>query len=69
MSDTAVLNGAAETSREHLERLLADCTRLDASDLHLAVDLAPYFRTHGVLEQHTHYGTVSAEQLEGFAAE
>ncbi|HEX3657831.1 MAG TPA: PilT/PilU family type 4a pilus ATPase [Pirellulales bacterium] len=69
MTKTAILDDTAQTARDYLERLLADCTRLDASDLHLAVDLAPYFRIHGVLDQHTHYGTVSAEQLEGFAVE
>ena len=33
-----------------LDELLRECVRLDASDLHLAPGLPPYYRTHGVLE-------------------
>ena len=33
-----------------LESLLAECVRQDASDLHLAPDLPPYFRMEGLLE-------------------
>ncbi|HEX4149909.1 MAG TPA: ATPase, T2SS/T4P/T4SS family, partial [Pirellulales bacterium] len=65
----ASLNDATQTVSEPLERMLADCTRLDASDLHLAVDESPYFRIHGVLEPHEHYGTLAAEELERYAVE
>lgn len=37
-------------ARELLDRLLAECKRRDASDVHLAPGLPPYLRVHGVLE-------------------
>ncbi len=36
-------------ARRHLDELLSECVRLDASDVHLAPGLPPYFRVHGIL--------------------
>lgn len=47
-----------------LETLLRDCVQRDASDLHLAPDLPPYLRLHGVLEPQTDHPRVSGEQIE-----
>jgi twitching motility protein PilT len=69
MTDAGTLENGKQTSREFLERLLADCTRLDASDLHLAADLSPYFRIHGILEPHEHYGVTTGAELDRFAVE
>jgi twitching motility protein PilT len=52
-----------------LERLLAECVRRDASDLHLAPGLAPYFRIHGPLEPATDLEVVSPEQTANLAGE
>jgi twitching motility protein PilT len=38
------------TARQLLDELLAECSRQDASDLHLAPGLPPYLRVQGVLE-------------------
>ncbi len=57
------------TVRQDLENLLADCVRRDASDLHLAPGLAPYFRVHGVLAPAEGLSAVAPEQLEALARE
>jgi twitching motility protein PilT len=41
--------GYVNMERTELQTLLAECVRLDASDLHLAPGLPPYFRVHGIL--------------------
>lgn len=40
----------APAPKRLLDSLLAECVRRDASDLHLAPNLPPYLRTHGILE-------------------
>jgi len=52
---------------ELLDRLLRDCVALDASDLHLVPDRAPYFRIHGVLEPRADEPPLSPEQIAGVA--
>ena len=52
-----------------LAGLLAECVRLDASDLHLAPGLAPYFRIHGILEPHEKLPPVTPEEVNALAAE
>src|SRR5436190_21227960 len=51
-----------------LDELLAECVRQDASDLHLAPDLPPYLRVHGVLEPQAS-GPLSAGQIDSLAEE
>jgi len=47
---TEMQDSAEQTAaRSALEALFAECVRLDASDLHIAPNLPPYFRTHGML--------------------
>jgi twitching motility protein PilT len=48
MDADADLKGGAEANAR-LEELLAECARLDASDLHLAPGMPPVFRVHGEL--------------------
>src|SRR4051812_22183967 len=55
--------------RQLLEELLADCVRLDGSDVHLATGLPPYLRIYGVLEPQTQRGVVDAAGMETIAAE
>src|SRR5687768_5450165 len=68
-------NGEASTmetgtsARPLLERLLAGCVRYDASDLHLAANLPPYYRIHGILSPEEAAEVLPAEALEGVAAE
>ena len=52
-----------------LDRLLRDCVTLDASDLHLVPERAPYFRIHGVLEPRADEPALSSEQIDGVADE
>jgi twitching motility protein PilT len=52
-----------------LEALLAECVRLDASDLHLAPEQPPFFRIHGELAPHPHYPPLSRETVHAFAGE
>jgi twitching motility protein PilT len=52
-----------------LTDLLAECVRLDASDLHLAPDQPPYFRIHGVLAPREKASPLPAARLETFARE
>src|ERR1043165_6306467 len=55
------------TSQEQLDFLLAECVRLDASDVHLAPHLPPYLRIHGILEAQQALGSVPAARLEELA--
>src|ERR1700722_20369239 len=55
--------------RAELEALLGECVRLDASDLHLAPGLPPYFRVHGVLAPAEGRDLVLAQQIENLAQE
>ena len=57
------------TPRLHLDFLLAECVRRDASDLHLAPNLPPYFRMDGGLEADATQDPVTAEQLEALSKE
>ena len=50
-----------------LDQLLEACVEQDASDLHLAPDLPPYFRIHGVLEPSAQFPAVSSEQMTALA--
>jgi len=60
---------AEASPKRLLEWLLAECVRLDASDLHMAPDLAPYFRVHGILAPQPDSDAVSAGMMERVAAE
>ena len=57
------------TPRLHLDFLLAECVRRDASDLHLAPDLPPYFRMDGGLEADAAAEPIPAEQLDALSKE
>jgi twitching motility protein PilT len=62
-------NGVAFSVSQELEGLLAECVRLDASDLHLASGLPPYFRVHGVLAPAEERDPVLPQKLESMAQE
>jgi twitching motility protein PilT len=62
-------NTTAESPRECLDRLLAECVRLDASDLHLAPGLPPYWRIHGTLAPETDELPVPPAMLAALADE
>ncbi len=47
-----------------LSGLLAECVRLDASDLHIAPGVPPYFRTHGSLEPRTARPALSPDEID-----
>jgi hypothetical protein len=55
--------------RDLLDRLLAECLALDASDVHLASGLSPYFRVYGVLDPKPDYGKLDPATMTGLAAE
>jgi twitching motility protein PilT len=57
------------TSQASLADLLAECVRQDASDVHLAPGLAPYFRVHGLLQPHEKFPVMSAADTEALGAE
>lgn len=48
-----------------LDTLLADCVRLDASDLHLAPGQAPFFRIQGVLGHQPGAAALTKEHIDG----
>src|SRR5262245_66361112 len=50
-----------------LNRLLAECVARDASDLHVAPGLRPYFRVHGILEPHQDEPVIDAAMTEALA--
>ena len=52
-----------------LVRLLEECVRADASDLHLAPDLPPYIRAHGQLAPFDGHPPLSADRIAGLAKE
>ena len=56
-------------NKPSLAMLLAECVKLDASDLHLAPGLSPYFRVHGVLESHQSLPPVSVNDIDLLATE
>ncbi len=62
-------NGAMLAVRQEWEDLLAECVRRDASDLHLAPGLSPYFRVHGVLAPAEGRDPIVSQQLENLAKE
>lgn len=51
-------------AEDFLNRWLAECVRQDASDLHLAPDLPPYLRVHGILYPQPEDGPVAPALLE-----
>ncbi|MCL4207047.1 MAG: Flp pilus assembly complex ATPase component TadA [Pirellulaceae bacterium] len=51
-----------------LNELLAECVRLDASDLHLAPGLPPYLRVEGILEPQEHRPRLAPAEIEAVAA-
>ncbi len=55
-------------ARRRLDELLAACVARDASDLHLAAGLPPYFRVHGVLRADD-VPALSPAVVEGIARE
>ena len=52
-----------------LTRLLAECVRTDASDLHLASGEPPYLRTHGILAPIPNHAKLPAAALDELANE
>lgn len=52
-----------------LDRLLCLCTAFDASDVHLAPGLQPFFRVHGHLAPDANYEPLSADFIEAVARE
>jgi twitching motility protein PilT len=58
-----------EPARQMLEQLLARCVRYDASDLHLAGNMPPYFRIHGVLKPEDGAAALTPHDLEVVAGE
>lgn len=50
--------------RAMLDKLLKECARHGASDLHVSAGLPPYFRTHGVLEPRGSHKTVTQGEME-----
>jgi twitching motility protein PilT len=61
------LEGRYDPMQALLDRLLGDCVKLDASDLHLVPDRPPYFRIHGVLDPGPGEPPLAAEQLDEIA--
>jgi twitching motility protein PilT len=53
--------------RTALGELLAECVRLDASDVHAAPGLPPYFRVHGLLEPNASFQALSEENVNALA--
>lgn len=51
-----------------LDMLLAECVRLDASDLHLAPGQPPFFRIHGDLSPHAAFPVLAREVVDAMAA-
>lgn len=69
MNPIRTASAPASTSAVRLlDALLRDCVEHDASDLHLAPDLPPYLRLHGVLEPQTDHPRVSAEQIKAIGS-
>jgi twitching motility protein PilT len=62
-----VAKPSPQESRALLERLLAECVRQDASDLHIAPNLPAHLRVHGVLELQHAYGVLRPAATEGLA--
>jgi len=60
------LKGASD-ARAMLERLLAECVRLDASDLHVAPNLKAHMRVHGILELQHEFGVLAPAMTEALA--
>jgi twitching motility protein PilT len=52
-----------------LADLLAECVLQDASDVHLAPNLAPYFRVHGLLQPHEKFPVISAADTQAMGEE
>ncbi|HYV34908.1 MAG TPA: ATPase, T2SS/T4P/T4SS family, partial [Gemmataceae bacterium] len=57
------------TSQTSLAELLAECVRQDASDVHLAPGLVPYFRIHGLLQPHDKFPIQSPADTEALGTE
>ena len=55
------------SAAEQLAALLAECIRLDASDLHLAPDCPPGMRLHGFLDPVPDHPPISAARMEEIA--
>ena len=53
--------------RKSAEDLLAECIRLDASDLHLAPGMPPFFRVHGELAPHATLPPLSGDETRRIA--
>jgi twitching motility protein PilT len=54
-------------ARRQLDALLAECVRLDASDLHLAVGMPPYMRVEGLLEPQLKRPALTSADTDGIA--
>lgn len=64
------MNGSAaeaESAEALLQRLMLRCVKTDSSDLHIAPDLPPFLRIHGILEPQADVGPLSAETTQGMA--
>ncbi|MFN0244978.1 MAG: type IV pilus twitching motility protein PilT [Planctomycetota bacterium] len=60
---------STEAHTPSLESLLAECTRLDASDLHVAPGVPPTFRVHGDLVAHAAVGPLDRAATEALCNE
>lgn len=74
MSDAGVTsppqNGSADaagSAEDVLQRLMLRCVETDASDLHLAPELPPFLRIHGILEPQADVGPLSAATTQAMA--
>lgn len=52
-----------------LDGLLNECVRLDASDLHLAPEMPPFFRIHGDLIPYDQQPSLTREEVDALCAE
>lgn len=65
MSDVVA---SSPNANDRLQAIMAACVRLDGSDVHLAPNLPPYWRVHGVLAPRDEFGVMSAEEVGQVAA-
>ena len=70
MHTEASTNGSTTSSGSSLlATLLAECVTLDASDLHVAPGVPPYYRIHGVLGPQPGAAVLDGEQTESLSVE
>jgi twitching motility protein PilT len=69
VSPSPVIADQAPQKRTALAELLTECVRLDASDVHVAPNLPPYFRVHGLLEPNESFRPIPTENVNALADE